>query len=582
MFKQKFQATFGLILLALIYVCVVLCLPVYASDSRVIFVNKKSESAGLYISKDVIYESDGNEVPEDDRFSFLLKLNSEIVREQSYRLFGKNGGEIFNFNGTLTTEYQENQLPIPFKTDYNGRFSLKNGQTACFEYLKPGIPYEVTESPMADYVQLEPPGGSTKGTILPEGSVVAFKNQYCYNIPEQGEETVLEIRKNVIFPFGYQPPESPEFSFHVFINGKPWSGEVYSLLRTETGEMEAEGVTDETGGFSMKGGYFARFKGIPCNTDYKVIEEPLEGWQALSNPHAEGAAKPALTTVSFTNTESSFAVSKELDSSLITENPFLFQLKREEAFLANAEYYLYTTQGKPVDDEIHQTDENGQFSLFPGQTAVFIRIPMKTFYSVKELPTNDFIQIFPPDLNGYEDKIVSEAMELLPFRNRIDEQAVKPVILRLLKVNENNMPMEGAVFRIYRDASFTEEICEGVSGADGKVDFGAVEPGTYYIQELVSPAGHSLLSNPVKLELVEDGILLNDTFLSLEQEHPDVVFENTDEGTAVTITVHNYKSFQLPLTGGAGTATFLFLAAFGLIVLIVKAIRQTDCEFPID
>ena len=69
---------------------------------------------------------------------------------------------------------------------------------------------------------------------------------------------------------------------------------------------------------------------------------------------------------------------------------FTFLLtKGDKSVWAEAPYLLYRTNGEPVLDEegvqvSGVTDENGQFRLKPGQTAVFTGIRPGTVYNVSE------------------------------------------------------------------------------------------------------------------------------------------------------------------------------------------------------
>lgn len=102
---------------------------VRGEKDRVTFFNSESTDSALYISKEITAASAHMDAPSDDSFVFFLKLNGKEAREVSFRLFGGDGKEIYNYNGTLTTKYSKDQIPTPFQTDYNGSF--QSGGQGC-------------------------------------------------------------------------------------------------------------------------------------------------------------------------------------------------------------------------------------------------------------------------------------------------------------------------------------------------------------------------------------------------------------------------------------------------------------------
>lgn len=64
----------------------------------------------------------------------------------------------------------------------------------------------------------------------------------------------------------------------------------------------------------------------------------------------------------------------------------------------------------------------------------------------------------------------------------------------------SNQPLEGAVFRLTKseDPSFSQEV---TSNSDGHVLFEGLTVGTYLLEEIQAPEGHSLLSQPMSFEV---------------------------------------------------------------------------------
>lgn len=208
------------------------CITADAAGPRITFTNKRTESTAFYVTKKVTCRNPGMKAPSEDSFLFYLRLNGMPASAQEYHLF-KNGLEVFHYSGIQTTEKQENQVLIPFLTDENGAFHLKADETAEFENLTPNTFYEVAESPASHYTQTEPKGGmNAVGTLTEEGASVIFHNLYAPPFPGETDSAVLEIQKDIAFPYGYELPQTPDFTFQVLINGKVWVKNPLLLQKT--------------------------------------------------------------------------------------------------------------------------------------------------------------------------------------------------------------------------------------------------------------------------------------------------------------------------------------------------------------
>lgn len=393
---------------------------VNAATPRLTFTNTRAENISLYITKEVTCKDPQMTAPTEDSFLFYLKLNQTAAKEREYHLF-RNGQELFNYGGILTAVKQEGQLPTAFVTDQNGGFSLRGGETACFEDLTSGTSYEISESPTEDYLQTEPRGGTAAiGTITAEGASVTFHNLYVVSPPKESESTILEIRKDIVFPYGYELPQTPEFAFHVQIKGVSWSNKPFTILDEKSERVLFSGFTDDSGCFAMKGGCFARFEEVPADADYEVTEESVSGWRKIAESNTRGATVTPVTTISFTNTETSFVVTKQMSDSSTVKIPFLFKLRKDGKPWADAEYYLYKKSGIQIDAEKHTTNAEGKFFLFPEQAAVFTGADAGTVYSVTELVQSGYTLTVPVGSPGYLNKIVSDSVEVLPFVNHYE------------------------------------------------------------------------------------------------------------------------------------------------------------------
>lgn len=438
--KKIKQFKYVYIVLLSVILSVFLTIPVLAAETeeipRITFTNTKSESTDLYISKTVESADSRFPAPEDDRFSFVLKLDGSAAKDEVYRVFNENGAEIFLYADGESTESKSNKLT--YVTDRQGVFTLAAGQTAKFESVGAGVSYEITELSKDNYTQTSPAGGvPAVGTLTKEGKRVSFTNLYIEEneIPEE-KQTNLVVSKAVIYPEGYQFSGNMEFGFSIKISGKPLSNVSFNIRNDATGESTGTGKTDSTGHFVLKGGCSAIFNEIPVNVDYEVSEDtPANGWRAIGKTSYAGATKAPLTNVSFTNAIASFAVTKTVEGNTETTDSFRFLLLKEDgAAFSYASYYLYNTDGSLAKEELLKTDARGYFVLNAGQTAIFQGILPGTVYTVQEQALAGYVQTVPVNPDGYKDKIVQDAVEVLPFVNTIHKERA---LLAVTKTVEN-------------------------------------------------------------------------------------------------------------------------------------------------
>ena len=147
-----------------------------------------------------------------------------------------------------------------------------------------------------------------------------------------------------------------------------------------------------------------------------------------------------------------------------------------------------------------------------------------------------------------------------------------------------------ATFELYSDADLTEEHKVGtlVSNEEGLLNFNRLDKGIYYLKETKSPAGYTLLANPIKIEITADeiGNLASGTFTLKVNDKEITASEGRfvtrfDVATGVsTVAVENQRGFFLPATGGMGIALFLGIGAAGMMMLtIVVVIKAKKGDF---
>lgn len=544
----------------------------------VTFTNKENTTPDLNVVKYVESLDPAYPAPAEAEFTFVIKVDGELYKNQEYELYKADA---------------PGKAPELHRTDRNGSFTLKAGERARFVYLGAGKHYEVYEEALPDnFVQLIPAAGtSVTGTIPPSGAQAAFTNQYQPPGEPPGpnpkpETTKLLVSKRIAFPSGYTPPESPDFRFRVTIDGKPYGDEPYEIVSLDTGLPLGSGVTagpstpegaagGEPGGFTLKAGEQAVFTGIPVDVDYKV-EELLEGgwWSVNDVTSQEGATKAPAVTVDFTNANTSFIVTKQLEDNSKPDVSFTFTLMRgDRSHWAGAVYYLYSTKGNLLDKpgQPHVTDEHGRFTLKPGQAAVFFGIEPGTLYHVSEQKDPGYSQLTPIDPAGYTDKVVQKNVEVLPFVNRKEEMKGVLTVTKQVEA-ENGVSPENPQEFTFCISKKTEEGSSGGTGGDGSaggagfVPMGDVpyqvgtgtttrngrtkEDGTFTLKAGETARFESLLKGCYQVEELTEG--LSPEYSIQEKVQTGDLLPGQEEGLAFTF-VNRFRvlplSIQLQKTG---------------------------------
>lgn len=397
----------------------------------IIFENEPIPSDDLVVTKNVTILNDMQVTEAEEaaiqnqEFWFCLEIGGKPAAKCKYHVYaiGADGSwEEIKDGSSL--------LPKSYKTDKDGRFSLKTGQKAEFRaeevsVLREGAEYRVTEEQTKNYRQDSPRDKDEKGNAYAQGTMTgtlttaSFINEY---IPKGSANAVLEIRKSVAPVLGnpgYVLPDDPDFKFLIKINGEPWQGE-YELWDTDTNtEIIGNYSSDADGIFTLKANQKAIFtkdkkgKKLTQGMQYEVRELDLPAdWRAVGDEpdsrteeipgHKTAARKigrtEAYNMLEFTNAEASFGVTKKAEQgyTIDPEAVFTFELKKaDNTVWAGAKYYLYDTDTRQLiapdnatDNSIsyRTTEQDGHFTLQAGQTAVFVGIDTKERYSISEVP----------------------------------------------------------------------------------------------------------------------------------------------------------------------------------------------------
>ena len=214
-------------------------------------------------------------------------------------------------------------------------------------------------------------------------------------------------------------------------------------------------------------------------------------------------------------------------------------------------------------------------------------------------------QVFNTSIN-YEDWSQNEITHLFSRSTYIRVTDEQDVSLDVNKINsENNQPLAEAKFVLYRKAISTNgvEITEyyklndsgavewvpnkqdatiASSKADGSLDkaFAHISGGTYYLEEIQSPAGFALLAHPVEVtvefypELAVTASIKNAEGTNSRQLEFQTIHDEAANHCTFKITVANTCGHELPSTGGSGTEVYtvsgISIIALAIVLAAIK------------
>lgn len=109
------------------------------------------------------------------------------------------------------------------------------------------------------------------------------------------------------------------------------------------------------------------------------------------------------------------------------------------------------------------------------------------------------------------------------------------------------------------------------TNAEGKIYIRGLEAGTYFLTETKTNAGYVLLKNPVIIVIGQTNPKTGAASATVDGKNTTMKEDSLNQGSAtaeVPLTVVNHKGFDLPATGGAGTALFTIA---GIVIVAVAA-----------
>lgn len=165
----------------------------------------------------------------------------------------------------------------------------------------------------------------------------------------------------------------------------------------------------------------------------------------------------------------------------------------------------------------------------------------------------------------------------------------------LLKTGENNTNLSNVEFTLTKGADAVNAVLVKVkevtdsnqnkfyvtdnnadsntvkTNVEGKIYIRGLEAGTYFLTETKTNEGYVLLKNPVKIVIEQTDSKTGVASATVDSKNTTMKEDSLNKGSAtaeVPLTVVNHKGFDLPATGGAGTALFTIA---GIVIVAVAA-----------
>jgi LPXTG-motif cell wall-anchored protein len=210
-------------------------------------------------------------------------------------------------------------------------------------------------------------------------------------------------------------------------------------------------------------------------------------------------------------------------------------------------YHLYDQDGTRIGYKLHVADtEDFTLTLKGGQYVRFVNVPEGSnfvFYEVTDsnpdtfelmsytgvtqhrtepngpfTPEGDVQPTVTDDSVSLSTGAVGNKQYSIEIKNKRTAELPEVELVKVDKEN-NNQKLNGAEFKLYKDADKTIEITkdadgnvlnivtgnkEGSTGPDGWCYIGKLNPGTYYLYETVPPSNHELNETPVIITVTMD------------------------------------------------------------------------------
>ena len=363
----------------------------------------------LYAQKDLMAVPDGMDMT-NEQFTFQI-----CVQDDSGNLKPLADTEFWYVDSVRTDG------GIPQKlgggtTDENGEFQIKEGKIIALFPGNAGTVYELseTDSGSGDWICRS---DTVSGTLPVSGASATITNIYKWKD--------LYLTKSLT----HQDPEdcTQKFTFRICkVDGEkqiPVAGNEWVMLNEDGTESTAtgeSGTLDDNGKFICAcAGRIVKIKGLEAGETYIVTETESGDLYRPVNESAE-VTMPVYSSSQSTEITNDYLKRPLSVTKLVTYDAGdtkKAEEVRNKVFTMTVEIngtplkdypYSLKENGNAVEGE-YNTDENGQFGLKNGQTAIFEDVGIEgDSYTVTETQDGQYLQIYPADEQPHRGKLEAE------------------------------------------------------------------------------------------------------------------------------------------------------------------------------
>lgn len=169
-------------------------------------------------------------------------------------------------------------------------------------------------------------------------------------------------------------------------------------------------------------------------------------------------------------------------------------------------------------------------------------------------------------LNGASQPLIRANAVQIPVNNmgwiQLKKQSFAPNITN----NNPNYSLAGAVFKVYADTSFVNEVCTLTTGADGTSNKYEVGEGTYFVKEITASPGYGIASGRTGTVTVTK---------ANTQDNPAMVNSNDTTSGVWNETPKTWVNFQLLKTDNSNSAVPLAGAEYKVSVYASNSMTIT-------
>ena len=294
-------------------------------------------------------------------------------------------------------------------------------------------------------------------------------------------------------------------------------------VRAKAGDVVAELITDENGYAETDLLYLGKYEVKEIRAPYGYVLNSESQFVELVYAGQEIEVRDTVNAA-FVNDYQKL----EISLSKLMESDETFGIGTNEEY-KNVRFGLFAGEEITAADgtEIPANGLISEIGLYENMKAVFsVKLPFAKYY-VREISTDEHY-ILGDEKYSFDFKYSEEAETVIidcgEFENKLKRGTVKG-----LKVNENNEPLENAVFGLFKAdcTELTEEntLMTAKSDDKGCFSFADIPFGEFAVREIKAPTGYILSDKVYQVNITEEGQVIE---ITVENKPITVEFSKRD------------------------------------------------------